>query len=183
MNPLLRIGLDFGPLILFFIVYGQFGIFWANAVLMVTVIISLILSYILTRKITVMPLVTAFLVLIFGGLTLWLQDATFIKMKPTIAYLLFSIILIVGQIMRRPLIQTLLEQALKLDESGWHFLTQRWIGFFLVMAILNELIWRTQSEEFWVSFKVFGFLPLTLIFTIAQYPLIKKHMIKDNEKF
>ena len=126
-----------------------------------------------------MPTVGAGIVLIFGGLTIYFDNEVFIKMKPTIINLVFAVILYGGMLVRKPLLKILLGAALKLEEEGWRILTYRWIGFFIALAILNEIVWRTQSTDIWVNFKVFGILPITFIFTMSQFPLIKKYQIED----
>ena len=126
-----------------------------------------------------MPAVGAIIILVFGGLTLYFNNDVFFKMKPTIINLLFAGILFAGNLMNKQLLKLLLGEALKLQDQGWYILTQRWIGFFIALAILNEIIWRTQSTDLWVNFKVFGILPLTFIFTITQYSVIKKFQIED----
>jgi len=126
-----------------------------------------------------MPTLGAGIVLIFGGLTILFDNKIFIFMKPTIINIIFAAILYGGIIFKKPLLKYLLGSALKLEEIGWNILTQRWIAFFIALAILNEIVWRTMSEDFWVSFKVFGILPITFIFTMTQFPLIKKYQIED----
>ena len=126
-----------------------------------------------------MPTVGAFIILIFGGLTIYFDNEVFFKMKPTIINLLFALILYGGMIVNKPLLKFLLGAAIKLEDEGWKILTQRWISFFIALAILNEIVWRTQSTDIWVNFKVFGILPITFIFTITQFPLIKKYQIED----
>lgn len=126
-----------------------------------------------------MPTVGAGIVLLFGGLTIYFDNDVFFKMKPTIINLLFAVILYGGILINKPLLKYLLGAALKLEEEGWKILTQRWIGFFIALAILNEVVWRTQSTDIWVNFKVFGILPITFIFTMTQFPLIKKYQIED----
>ena len=126
-----------------------------------------------------MPTVGAVIILIFGGLTIYFDNEVFFKMKPTIINCLFAAILYGGIIINKPLLKYLLGAALKLEEEGWKILTQRWIGFFIALAILNEIVWRTQSTDIWVNFKVFGILPITFIFTMTQFPLIKKYQIED----
>ncbi len=171
--------LEFGPLLLFFGTYylsePETAFFAATAVLVVASVITLGLSRILFGKIPIMPMVTTALVVFFGGLTLALQDKTFIKMKPTIVYLLFAITLIIGLYLKKPLIKYVLGQAIQLSDTGWTALTIRWIGFFIAMAFINELVWRNFSESVWVNFKVFGALPLTLIFGMCQIPLMQRH--------
>ena len=126
-----------------------------------------------------MPTVVAGIVLIFGGLTIYFDNEVFIKMKPTIINLIFAIILYGGMLVKKPLLKILLGAALRLEEEGWRILTYRWIGFFIALAVLNEIVWRTQTTDIWVNFKVFGILPITFIFTMTQFPLIKKHQIDD----
>ena len=123
-------------------------------------------------------MITSFLVLIFGGLTIFFKDPTFIKLKPTIVYFLFSIFLLLGLVLKKNFLQIYLSSLIKLNDIGWNILTKRWIFFFLAMALLNEIIWRNFSTDFWVSFKVFGFLPLTIIFTLLQQKLVKKYSIR-----
>ena len=126
-----------------------------------------------------MPTLGAGIVVIFGGLTIIFDNKIFIFMKPTIINIIFAGILYGGIILKKPLLKYLLGSALKLEEDGWFILTQRWAAFFIALAVLNEIIWRTMSEDFWVSFKVFGILPITFIFTMTQFPLIKKYQIED----
>jgi intracellular septation protein len=126
-----------------------------------------------------MPTVGAGIVLLFGGLTIYFDNDVFFKMKPTIINVLFAVILYGGILINKPLLKYLLGAALKLEETGWKILTQRWIGFFIALAVLNEIVWRTQSTDVWVNFKVFGILPITFIFTMTQFPLIKKYQIED----
>ena len=126
-----------------------------------------------------MPTVGAGIILIFGGLTIYFDNEVFFKMKPTIINILFAVILYGGVIIKKPLLKYLLGAAIKLEEEGWSILTKRWISFFIALAILNEIIWRTQSTDIWVNFKVFGILPITFIFTLSQFPLIKKYQIED----
>ena len=126
-----------------------------------------------------MPTLGAAIVLVFGGLTIYFDNEIFIKMKPTIINMVFALILYGGVIVKKPLLKYLLGAALKLEEDGWRILTQRWIAFFVALAVLNEIVWRTQSTDVWVNFKVFGILPITFIFTMTQFPLIKKYQIED----
>jgi intracellular septation protein len=126
-----------------------------------------------------MPTVGAGIVLLFGGLTIYFDNDVFFKMKPTIINVLFAVILYGGILINKPLLKYLLGAALKLEEAGWKILTQRWVGFFIALAVLNEIVWRTQSTDVWVNFKVFGILPITFIFTMTQFPLIKKYQIED----
>ena len=131
------------------------------------------------KKIPIMPTVGAFIILIFGGLTIYFDNEVFFKMKPTIINLLFALILYGGVLIKKPLLKFLLGAAIKLEDEGWKILTQRWISFFIALAILNEIVWRTQSTDIWVNFKVFGILPITFIFTMTQFPLIKKYQTED----
>ena len=146
---------------------------------MIATIIAVLFSYIMEKKIPVMPTVGALIILIFGGLTIYFDNEIFFKMKPTIINLLFALILYGGVIVKKPLLKFLLGAAIKLEDEGWKILTQRWISFFIALAILNEIVWRTQSTDIWVNFKVFGILPITFIFTMTQFPLIKKYQIED----
>jgi intracellular septation protein len=180
-HPLLRLGLDLGPLLLFFGINAYLGIFAATASFMVAIVIALATSRILTGQFAKMPLVTAVFVMVFGGLTLWLQDETFIKIKPTIIYLLFAGILLGGLAVKRVFLQILLGEAFDLTETGWRKLTLRWTGFFVFLALLNEIVWRTFSTDAWVSFKVFGLLPLTLAFAALQAGLLQRYARHSDE--
>jgi len=166
------------PLILFFIANAKYGIIFATKTFVITTLIALIISYLYFKKISTPLLITTFLVLIFGGLTIFFKDPTFIKLKPTIVYFLFSLFLFVGLALKKNFLQIYLSSLIKLNDTGWNILTKRWGIFFLLMALLNETIWRNFSTDFWVSFKVFGFLPLTIIFTLLQQNLIKKYSIR-----
>ena len=179
-NPLLRLALDLGPLILFFAVNAFYGIFAATGFFMVAIVITLITSRILTGKFAKMPLVTAVLVIVFGGLTLYLQDETFIKIKPTVIYTLFASILLGGLALGRVFLQSVLGEMFDLSDTGWRLLTYRWAGFFIFLAFLNEAVWRSVSTDDWVSFKVFGLVPLTFIFAAMQAGLLKKHSKPSN---
>jgi intracellular septation protein len=175
LSPGLKLALDLGPLVLFFLANARFGIFAATGVFMVAVVIALAVSYAITRHLPVMPLVSAVIVLVFGGLTLVLHDETFIKVKPTIIYLLFGAVLAGGLMLGKPLLAIVFDQMYHLTDEGWRKLTVRWMFFFFALAALNELVWRTQSTDFWVNFKVFGALPLTFGFALLQYPLLAKY--------
>ena len=166
------------PLILFFIVNAKYGIIVATKIFVITTVIALVVSYLHLKKFSAPLLITSFLVLIFGGLTIFFKDPTFIKLKPTIVYLLFSSFLFLGLILKKNFLKIYLSNLIKLNNIGWDILTKRWSLFFLAMAILNEIIWRNFSTDFWVSFKVFGFLPLTIIFMMLQNGLMKKYSIK-----
>lgn len=174
-NPLTKLAIELGPLVLFFLVYGRAGIYWATGVLMVATVVALVASRQLFGRLLVMPVVTAVLVVVFGGLTFLLDDPRFIKIKPTIINLLFAGALLGGLVIRRPVLKLLLGEAFKLTEEGWRKLTVRWAIFFLAMAILNEVVWRNFAEGTWVNFKVFGILPLTVVFAMSQIGLIRRH--------
>ncbi|GBE42710.1 putative intracellular septation protein A [bacterium BMS3Bbin10] len=174
-HPALRLLLDLGPLILFFTVNAYYGIFVATAVFMVAILAALAASRILTGKFAKMPLITAVFVLVFGGLTIYLQDETFIKIKPTIIYFLFAGLLLGGLAVNRVFLKSVMGELFQLHDGGWRLLTYRWAGFFVALAILNEVVWRNFSTSTWVSFKVFGLLPLTLIFAALQAGLLQKH--------
>jgi intracellular septation protein len=196
LNPLVKIALDLGPLLLFFFANAKpalfepwlapiipdavatgerAGIFVATAVFMVAIVAALIVSYVLIRRLPVMALVSAVVVVVFGGATLIFQNETFIKLKPTIIYLLFAGVLFGGMVLRKPLLATVFDQMFHLTEEGWRKLTLRWATFFLALAVLNEIVWRTQSTDTWVTFKAFGVLPLTFIFAALQYPLLLRY--------
>ena len=180
LHPALKFTLELGPLALFFLSYARFGIFAATGVMMVTVLITLAVSYTMLRRIPIMPLVTAVIVVIFGSLTLFYHDETLIKIKPTALYILFGAALFVGLWLNKPLLKILFDGALHVTDEGWRKLTWRWAFFFLALAVLNEIVWRTQTTDLWVKFKTFGFLPLTLLFALAQAPLIMKYETKDE---
>jgi intracellular septation protein len=175
LNPILKLVLDIGPLVLFFAANARFGIYAATGGFMAATLIALAISYVLTRHVAIMPLVTAVIVLVFGGLTLVLHDALFIKLKPTIIYVLFGGALVVGLMLGKPLLGLLFDSVFDLNEEGWRKLTWRWALFFFVLAVLNEIVWRNFSTDFWVSFKLFGVVPLTFIFGALQYPLLVKY--------
>lgn len=175
INPLLKLALEIGPLVLFFVVNARAGIFYGTGVFMVAVIAALIVSWVLTRHLPIMAIVSAVVVTVFGGLTLVLQDELFIKLKPTIIYALFAVVLGGGLATGRSFLAVVFDQAFNLTPEGWRKLTLRWAVFFAVMAVVNEAVWRTQSTDFWVSFKLFGFIPLTFVFAMAQYRLLMTH--------
>ena len=179
-NPLLKLVLEMGPLVVFFIVNARYGIFPATAALMAGVVAALIASWIVTRHIPVMPLVTAVAVVFFGSLTFLFHDELFIKMKPTIVNAIFGAALLGGLAFGKPLLPVVLDSVMNLTEKGWRILTFRWGLFFFGLAILNEIVWRTQTTDFWVSFKVFGTMPITIIFALSQVPLILKHELKPE---
>lgn len=187
LNPILKLALELGPLVLFFLgnAYAErFGfaegqrIFFGTAVFVVATVVSLAVHYALVRKLPIMPLVSGVVVVVFGGLTLALQDEHFIKLKPTIVNTLFGVVLLGGLYFRKPLLAVVLDSMFDLTEEGWRKLTLRWALFFFFLALLNEIVWRTQTTDFWVSFKVFGIMPLTIAFALAQTPLLMRHEVK-----
>ena len=179
MKNIYKLIIDIGPLAVFFIFYTRSNLQSAILPFMIATVIAVLFSYTLEKKIPVMPTVGAIIILVFGGLTIYFDNDVFFKMKPTIINLLFAGILYGGIVLKKPLLRYLLGAALKLQDEGWSILTKRWIGFFIALAILNEIIWRTQSTDIWVNFKVFGILPITFIFTITQFSVIKKYQIND----
>lgn len=196
-NPLLKMALELGPLLIFF--FGNLRGEWlaktfpeltaiggplliATALFMVATVISLIISKIVFKHLPVMPFVSGIVVLVFGGLSIWLQDETFIKMKPTIVNTLFGVVLLGGLAFGTSLLGYVFNAAFQLDAEGWRKLTLRWGIFFLFLAVLNEVVWRNFSDDVWVSFKVWGTMPITILFTLAQMPLIMKHSLEDKEQ-
>jgi len=179
MKSIIKLLVDIGPLAIFFIFYTKSDLQTAILPFMVATVIAVIISYIFEKKIPIMPTAGAFIILVFGGLTLYFDNEIFFKMKPTIINLLFALILYSGIIMKKSLLKYLLGTALKLHDEGWDILTKRWVTFFIALAILNEIVWRTQTTDLWVNFKVFGILPLTFIFTLFQFSIIKKYQIED----
>jgi len=187
--PGFRMLVDFGPLAVFFLVNTLMGgpqlarVLAATAAFMVAIFVAMGLSLWKTRHISPMLWITGVLVLVFGGLTLWFHDETFIKVKPTIVYAMFAIVLIYGLITGKPLLQTLLESAYPgLSERGWRLLTVNWACFFVAMAILNEIVWRTQSWDFWVAFKLWGVVPMTMVFALLNIPMLMRHGLKLDDK-
>jgi intracellular septation protein len=181
INPVLKFVLELGPLALFFIAYSKLDIFWATGVLMAAVVVTLIVSFSLLRRIPIMPLVTAIIVVIFGTLTLVFKNDVFIKMKPTVLYLLFGGALFGGLALKKPLLPVLFDGALNVTAEGWRKLTWRWAFFFFCLAALNEIVWRNWPDH-WVAFKTFGIMPLTVLFAFAQAPLIMRYEAKDDER-
>jgi len=203
INPLLKLVLDLGPLLIFFFVNSRpalfapllkpflppelltgehAGIFTATGIFIPTVLLALVVGYVLTRHLPVMPVVTAIVVVVFGALTLILQDETFIKLKPTIIYVLFAAVLLGGLAFGKPLLGMVFDSVFHLTDEGWRKLTLRWALFFLALAVLNEIVWRTQSTDLWVTFKVFGVVPLTFVFAALQYPLLTKYAAPETEE-
>jgi len=175
INPFMKLALEIGPLFVFFLVNAKVNIFAGTAAFMVAIIAALAVSYALTRRVPIMAVVSAVVVLVFGGLTLILHDELFIKLKPTIIYALFGGALIGGLMFKKPLIAIVFDQMFNLTEERWRKLTLRWALFFFFMAVLNEIVWRTQSTDFWVSFQLFGAVPLTFGFAALQVPLMRKY--------
>jgi intracellular septation protein len=181
LNPLLKLALDLGPLVLFFVANARYGIFGATAAFMVAVLAALLISYVMIRRLPIMPVITAVIVVVFGGLTLFLHDATFIKVKPTIIYGLFGAVLIGGLVFNKPLLGVVFDSLFHLSEEGWRKLTLRWAIFFFALAVLNEIVWRNTSTDAWVTFKVFGVVPLTLLFGALQVPLLRRYGVEPAE--
>jgi intracellular septation protein len=170
-----KLAIDLGPLLVFFGANAAAGIYVGTASFMVATLVSLGAAWLLYHKLPVMPLLTGVIVLVFGGLTLYLRDDTFIKLKPTIVYSMFALLLAGGLLLKKPVLELLFGSVFNLTEAGWRKLTLRWALFFLAMAVLNELVWRHVSTNVWVSFKAFGFIPLTFLFALAQVPLMQRH--------
>jgi intracellular septation protein len=172
----LRPAVDYGPLAAFFLTYLLYGLMAATAVVVGASLVALVAAWAIERRVPLIPLITAAVVAVFGGLTLWLQDETFIKMKPTIVQALFAAILLGGLVLRRPLLKPLFGAMMPpMSDRAWSQFTLRYALFFVAMALLNELVWRTQSTDFWVSFKVFGLPVLTILFIVSQMPFISRH--------
>ncbi len=179
-NPLLKLAIEIGPLVAFFIANSRWGIITGTGVFMVATIISLSLSLGLFRRITILPLATAVFVLFFGGLTVILNDDFFIKIKPTVVNTLFGVLLLGGVALNRLLMKPLLGTVLELTDEGWRKLSIRWALFFFVLAILNEIVWRNFSTDMWVNFKVFGMMPLTILFSFSQMPLLTRYRPQED---
>lgn len=192
-QPLLKLALELGPLLIFF--FGNLRAEWlaktfpslsaiggplliATALFMVATVVSLVISKIVFHHLPVMPFVSGIVVLVFGSLSIWLQDETFIKMKPTIVNTLFGVVLLGGLLFGRSLLGYVFNAAFQLDDDGWRKLTLRWGVFFLFLAVLNEAVWRNFSDAVWINFKVWGTMPITIIFTLAQMPLIMRHTVE-----
>jgi intracellular septation protein len=182
MNANLRFALDMGPLLVFFLAYRFAGLMAATASLIAFTAISLAITYALEKRISPMPLVSGVAVAIFGGMTLWLNNDLFIKMKPTLVNLLFASILLGGVFFKRPMLKYVLQSAVPLREEAWFILSKRWGLFFIFLAALNEVIWRNFSTDFWVNFKVFGMFSCTMLFMLSQVPLMKKHWVEEEKR-
>ncbi len=181
-SQLIKLVLELGPLVLFFIINARAGIFAATAWFMGAMIISLLLSWIILKRIAIMPLVTGVVVLVFGGLTLYLQDDMFIKLKPTIVNVMFGSVLLGGMLFGHSLLKYVFGDVYALKEGGWSALTLRWGIFFFVLAIINEIVWRNFSTDFWVMFKVWGIMPITIVFSMFQMPLLNKYGVDATEQ-
>ncbi len=177
-HPLFKLATELGPLLIFFFVNSKTNLFTATAAFMVAIVVAMAASYVVTRHVPIMAIVTAIVVLVFGTLTLVLHDETFIKMKPTIVYALFGGVLGGGLLFGRSFIAVMFDQMFNLTPRGWRILTLRWALWFFAMAAINEIVWRTQTTEFWLAFKVFGMVPLTMAFAIAQMPLTKRYHLE-----
>ncbi len=182
LNPWLKLTLELGPLLLFFVANAKYGIFAATGVLMAGVVLTLAVSWAITRHLPAMPVVTAALVLVFGSLTYFLHDETFIKLKVTILYSLFGAGLIGALYFGKLLLPIVFDMAIHIDDAGWRKLTIRWGLFFFALAGLNEVLRRVLTTDDWVNFKVFGILPLTLVFALTQAPLIMRHEIRPEDE-
>jgi len=176
----LRPVVDYAPLAVFLITYLSAGLYAATAALVTASVIALALSFAVVRRVPWMPVVTAVVVAVFGGLTLWLNDDTFIKMKPTIAQGAIAAVLLGGLATGRALLKPVMGRAWAMDDAGWRRLTFRYALFFVAMAVLNEIVWRTQTTDVWVAFKVFGLLGLTFLFSLAQIPLMTRHRVSET---
>ena len=177
-HPLFKLATELGPLIVFFVANAKYHLFVATGAFMVAVVVAMVASYVVTRHVQMMAIVTAVVVIVFGTLTLVLHDETFIKMKPTIVYTLFAAALGGGLLFGRSFIAIMFDQMFNLTPHGWRVLTFRWALWFLAMAVLNEIVWRTQSTDFWVAFKAFGMVPLTMLFAVTQMPLVKRYHLE-----
>jgi intracellular septation protein len=182
MSQPVRFLVELGPLLAFFLANWKGGIFWGTGVFMLATAIALAVSWALTRRIAMVPLVSAGFVALFGALTLWLQSDLFIKVKVTLINALFGAVLLGGVAIGRSYLKLVMGEAMRLSDAAWRTLSLRWGFFFLALAGLNEFVWRTMSTDAWVNFKVFGLLPLTLVFALANAPYMARHMVEDEAK-
>ena len=181
-KPIIKLAADFGPLLIFFIIYfnNENDLKVAIPPFIIATLISLIVIYFLEKRIPMVPLTGGVLITLFGGLTLYFDNKIFFYMKPTIINLLFALVLFFGKFFtKKPLLKIFFQNAFNLEDEGWKKLNYRWISFFIFVAVLNEIVWRTQSEVFWVNFKVWGLLPISFIFVASQFPLINKYKLKQ----
>jgi len=181
-RPIIKFIADFGPLLVFFIIYfsGDNDLKLAIPPFIIATLIALIVIYLLEKRIPMVPLTSGILITLFGGLTLYFNNKVFFYMKPTIINLLFAGVLFFGKyVTKKPLLKIFFQNTLHLKDEGWKKLNYHWISFFIFVAILNEIVWRTQSEAFWVNFKVWGLLPITFLFAASQFPLINKYKLKQ----
>ena len=179
-RPIIKFIADFGPLIIFFAIYfnGDNDLRSAIPPFIIATLIALVVVYLLEKKISMVPLTGGILITVFGGLTLYFDNKIFFYMKPTIINILFAGILFFGKFFtKKPLLKMFFQNAFNLEDEGWKKLNYRWISFFIFVAILNEIVWRTQTEVFWVNFKVWGLLPISFIFAASQFPLINKYKL------
>ncbi len=182
MKPIPKFLTEFGPLLAFFLGNWKGGIFWGTGIFMAATVVALAVSYMLTGKIAKFPLFSAIFVGIFGGLTIYLHDDTFIKVKVTLINALFGMALLGGLYFGKVFLKSVMGEAVNLPEDAWRVLTFRWGVFFLSIACLNELVWRNVSTDTWINFKVFGMLGLTLVFALANAPFMARHMIEEDTK-
>jgi intracellular septation protein len=180
LSPGLKLATELGPLVVFFAGNAKLGIYWGTGLFMAAMVVAIAISWAVERKVAVMPLVTLGFVLVFGGLTIALQDEQLIKLKVTFVNLLFGLILLGGLAFGKPLLRHVLDASMQLTHEGWRALTLRWGLYFLALAALNELVWRNSSTDAWVAFKSFGILPLTVVFMLTQMPLIKRTSVEPD---
>ncbi|WP_072395982.1 septation protein A [Hyphomicrobium sp. CS1GBMeth3] len=176
-QQLLKFVVELGPLVVFFLVNARAGIFWGTGLFIAATLVSLVASRLLFGRVPVMPLVSAFVVIVFGGLTLLLQDELFIKLKPTIVNSIFASVLFGGLYFGKSLLSYLFGDVFSLTEEGWRKLTFRWACFFVFLALLNEFAWRLLTTDQWVTFKVFGIMPITMVFAISQVGLLQRYAL------
>ena len=182
MSGGMRLALDLGPLLLFFLANAKVGIFAATGIFIAAIVVAMVVSFALVRHVTALQMFSAFMVIVMGGLTIWLHDETFIKLKPTIYYSFVAVLLAFGLATGRPLLKNVLGTAYPgLDEEGWRKLTRNWALFFAVMAVANELVWRNSSTSFWVGYKLWGAIPATLLFALANVPMLMRHGLSRDD--